>query len=150
MVLTIVALQRTMDLSIGIADIAYRMKHTSTTANMWGQVTGKGLFEFQPPMVCVDISIVAAFPKPSSSGENYFNQVHDRRAPDIPSTCHQAHSQANRTRGADNSHPVSGEQQSRLNPDFTKFTSSHGSRRIPISRYARQLEWQSRSASSIA
>jgi len=104
MVRTIVALQWTMDLSIGVADIAYRMKHT------WGQVTGKGLFESRPSMVCVDVSIVAAFPKPPSSGENYFNQVHDRRAPDIPSTCHQAHSQANRTRGADNSHPVSGEQ----------------------------------------
>jgi len=76
-------------------------------------------------MVCVDISIIAAFPKPSSSGENYLDQVHGRRAPDIPSTCHQAHSQANRTPGADNPHPVSGEQRSLFNSDFTKFTYSH-------------------------
>jgi len=71
-------------------------------------------------MVCVDISIAAAFPKPSSSGENYFDQVHGRRGPDIPSACQQAHSQANRTRGADNPHPVSSEKQS-FNSDFTKF-----------------------------
>ena len=62
MVRTIVALRRTMDLSVTVADIAYRMKHTSVIANIWGQVTGKRFFEFRPRIVSVDTSIVT-YPK---------------------------------------------------------------------------------------